>query len=77
MSDDAKFVLIMTAVAIVVGIAAVWTVSTVVHREAASPQGAQGRLVPPNNRPRASSSPHAGPPYLGCAQIWLPISHIS
>jgi hypothetical protein len=42
-SDDAKFVMILTVVAIVVGTAAVWTVSTASHR--ASPQG-QGRLPP-------------------------------
>jgi hypothetical protein len=35
MSDDAKFVLILTVVAIVVGTAAVWTVSTARQREAA------------------------------------------
>jgi hypothetical protein len=77
MSDGAKFVLMLTVVAIVVGTAAVWTVSTASDREAASPPGAQGRLVPPSNRPRASSSPQAGPLYLGSAKIWLPISHIS
>jgi hypothetical protein len=61
MSDDAKFVLILTVVAIVVGTAAVWTVSTASHR---------GRVIAGRTGP-------AGAPQQPAPREFIPASRTS